>query len=60
MTFLDIAHSSLDELKYSLILSTDLKYLNGSVGHKASDLAEEVGKMFNGLKTYVKREVRHD
>lgn len=29
--FLDIAHGSLDELKYYLVLAQDLSYVNGSV-----------------------------
>lgn len=58
LRFLDIAHGSLDELKYYLILSKDLRYLNGSCVELCKR-AEEIGRMLNGLKAHVKREVRH-
>ena len=59
LRFLDIAHSSLDELKYYLLLTKDLDYGNGSVTHFMSK-AEEVGRMLNGLKAHVRKEVRDD
>lgn len=59
LKFLDISHSSLDELKYYFILAQDLRYLNGSAHHEALGLAEEVGRMLNGLETRIKQEVNH-
>ena len=59
LRFLNIAHGSLDEVQYYLILAKDLKYLNGSGGDRMTELAEEVGRMLNGLTTHIQREVRH-
>ena len=42
--FLNIAHSSLEECRYYLILSRDLKYQNETV---LEDLGEEVGRLLN-------------
>lgn len=43
--FLNIASASLEETKYYLILSQDLKYLNKADYQRVMDLADEVGKM---------------
>jgi four helix bundle protein len=43
--FYVIAESSLEEMKYQLILSLDLKYINQTEYNEANDLAEEVGKL---------------
>lgn len=43
--FYVIAESSLEEMKYQLILSLDLGYINDSEYQKAYNLAEEVGKL---------------
>ena len=59
LKFLDIAHSSLDELKYYFIVATDLGYFNGLVRQRVVDLAEEVGRMLHGLTVHIKEEVRH-
>lgn len=58
LQFLSIAHGSLDELKYYYLLTKDLGYLDSSKP-EAAILVEEVGKMLNGLKVHVTREVRH-
>ena len=42
--FINIASSSLEETKYYLILSAELKYIN-RVYQKLLDLSDEVGKM---------------
>jgi four helix bundle protein len=59
LKFLNVAHSSLDELQYYVILSHDLRYLHKSYADAISNLAEEVGRMLTGLKIHVQREVRH-
>lgn len=48
--FTIIAEGSLEELKYFLFLSFDLKYITKKEGKEAMDLAREVGKMLWGLK----------
>ena len=60
LRFLDMAHGSLDELKYYFVLTSDLEYLDTSDGHQQTALAEQVGKMLSGLKSHVRREVRDD
>ena len=43
--FLNIAHSSLEECRYYIILSRDLNYQNDP---KLTELIDEVGKLLNG------------
>lgn len=46
--FYNMAEGSLEELKYQLLLAKDLKYIADQEYQKASDLAEEAGKLING------------
>ena len=55
--FLNIAHGSLDERQYYLILATDLRYATDLT--KMSENAEEVGRMLNGLTQHIQQEIRH-
>ena len=55
--FLSIAESSLEELKYYLLLSRDLGYLTTDVSNSLYDTAEEIGRMLHGLKAYVRKEI---
>ena len=48
--FLQIAHGSLEETKYHLILSRDLKYISVYDFDKLTDQAHEVGKMLYTLR----------
>jgi four helix bundle protein len=48
--FYDIADGSIEELKYQLILSRDLKYLSLGDYDFASGLSEEVSKMLHAWK----------
>lgn len=48
--FCNMAETSLEELKYDLILSRDLKYITTEQFHEAMQLAEEVGRLLNGWK----------
>jgi four helix bundle protein len=48
--FYNIAESSLEELKYQLLLAKDLNYINEQIYNKLFTLAEEVGKLLNGWK----------
>ena len=45
--FYDIADGSLEELKYQLLLSKDLKYINLDEYNNALSLSEEVSKMLH-------------
>ncbi|PIQ85593.1 MAG: four helix bundle protein [Candidatus Omnitrophica bacterium CG11_big_fil_rev_8_21_14_0_20_43_6] len=54
--FLNMADSSLEETKYHLFLSHDLRYLNKINYSQLSSLADEIGRMLYGfqnmLRTY--------
>ena len=52
--FLNIADSSLEETKYHLLLSVDLKYLCKFEYEKLSVLTDEVGKMLFGFQKKLK------
>ncbi|MBU0694566.1 MAG: four helix bundle protein [Candidatus Omnitrophica bacterium] len=47
--FINIAAASLEETKYYLILSVDLKYMNQEDYQELMELADEVGKMLHGF-----------
>lgn len=47
--FCNIAASSLEELKYYLILSYELKFITKEMGGKVMNLCREVGAMLNSL-----------
>ena len=48
MNFYNIAQGSLEELKYQLLLSKDLKYITIEMYNNASALAEETSKVLSG------------
>ncbi|MCK5260424.1 MAG: four helix bundle protein [Candidatus Omnitrophica bacterium] len=50
--FLNMSEGSLEELKYYLVLSRDLKYLREEFYLKLFSFSEEVGRLLNG---FVKR-----
>ncbi|MFH1416074.1 MAG: four helix bundle protein [Elusimicrobiota bacterium] len=52
--FLNIAESSLEETKYLLLLSRDLKYLKNNDYILLIELADEVGKMLHGFQKRLK------
>ncbi|MFA6215524.1 MAG: four helix bundle protein [Patescibacteria group bacterium] len=45
LNFYNIADGSLEELKYQLIASRDLKFITSDEFRKAASLADEVGRM---------------
>ncbi len=45
LNFYNIAESSLEELKYQLLLSLELKFINQESFEKANDLTEQTGKL---------------
>ena len=55
--FLFTAKASLAETKYHLLLAKDLNYLSEFNYHKALELANEVGKMINGLISYLRSKI---
>ncbi len=50
LRFYNIAEGSLEELKYQLLLSKDLDYINEKDHKKLMDVAEEVGRLLHGWK----------
>ena len=58
--FLNIAHGSLDELQYYILLACDLGYLTTPASEQCAVLAQDVGKMLNGLRSHIKKEVHDD
>lgn len=53
-SFYNIAQGSLEELKYYLVLSTDLKYINQYKKEELLLLCNEVGAMLNSLSNKIK------
>ena len=47
--FLNMSEGSLEELKYYLILSQDLKYLHEELYQKLFLISEEVGRLLSGF-----------
>jgi four helix bundle protein len=47
--FLFVARGSLEEVKYQLLLARDLKYIENSRYLEVLSIADETGKMLNGL-----------
>ncbi|MBU0558953.1 MAG: four helix bundle protein [Bacteroidetes bacterium] len=45
LQFLSIAKGSLEELKYFIILSSDLEYINNEITEQLESMSEEVSKM---------------
>lgn len=57
LQFLYQARGSLEETKYHLILSRDLKYLTSKQYEEFTIQAEKVGKLINGLIKYLKSNI---
>jgi four helix bundle protein len=55
--FAVIADGSLQELKYYLLLSRDLRYVDEDQFVELNRHAEEVGRMLHGLRKYLKSDV---
>jgi len=47
--FLLIARGSLEELKYQILLSKDLNYIDEDKNNELQNIAKEVGRLLNGL-----------
>jgi len=55
--FINTAYSSLEEAKYHLLLAKDLGYLKNKDYLDLIDRAEEINKMLNSLRKYLKSKV---
>jgi len=56
LNFINIAEGSLEEVKYYIILSKDLQYINEMDYENLTNSAEEVGRLINGYeKAILKR-----
>lgn len=54
LSFVNIAEGSLEEVKYFLILSKDLKYIEEDRYNELLKDAEEIGKLLNGYERFIK------
>ena len=54
LSFINIAEGSLEEVKYFLILSKDLKYIEEDRYNELLKDAEEIGKLLNGYEKFIK------
>jgi len=54
LSFINIAEGSLEEVKYFLILSKDLKYIEDDRYNELLKDAEEIGKLLNGYERFIK------
>ena len=54
LSFINIAEGSLEEFKYFLILSKDLKYIEEDRYNELLKDAEEIGKLLNGYERFIK------
>jgi len=48
LNFLNISEGSLEEVKYYILLSKDLDYINTNKANELDNLADEVGRLING------------
>ena len=53
--FYTIAEGSLEEVKYQLLLSRDLKYISAEIYQKIILQTEEIGKMLYGFKKAISK-----
>ena len=54
LSFINIAEGSLEEVKYFLILSKDLNYIEENKFNELIKDAEEIGKLINGYEKFIK------
>lgn len=55
LNYINIAEGSLEEVKYYIILSKDLQYINEKECEQLTNSAEEVGKLINGYEKAVSK-----
>ena len=56
LSFLSHSIGSLEEVKYFLLLSKDLGYLNQEIYDTIFSLTEEVGRLLNGYEKFIKND----
>jgi four helix bundle protein len=55
LNFINIAEGSLEEVKYYIILSKDLQYIDESAYEQLTNSAEEVGRLINGYEKAISK-----
>lgn len=55
LNFINIAEGSLEEVKYYIILSKDLQYINEKDYKQLANSAEEVGRLINGYEKAISK-----
>jgi four helix bundle protein len=55
LNFINIAEGSLEEVKYYIILSKDLQYINEKDFEQLTNAAEEVGRLINGYEKAISK-----
>jgi len=55
LNFINIAEGSLEEVKYYIILSKDLQYINDKTYEQLTNSAEEVGRLINGYEKAISK-----
>jgi four helix bundle protein len=55
LNFINIAEGSLEEVKYYIILSKDLQYINEKIYSQLTNSADEVGRLINGYEKAISR-----
>ena len=56
LSFINIVEGSLEEVKYFLILSKDLNYIEENKFNELIKDAEEIGKLINGYEKFIKND----
>jgi len=55
LNYINIAEGSLEEVKYYIILSKDLQYINEQDYEQLTNSAEEVGRLINGYEKAISK-----
>jgi len=55
LNYINIAEGSLEEVKYYIILSKDLQYIDESAYEQLTNSADEVGRLINGYEKAISR-----
>jgi four helix bundle protein len=58
LNFINIAEGSLEEVKYYIILSKDLQYINGKDYEQLTNSADEVGRLINGYEKAISKRLK--
>jgi four helix bundle protein len=58
LNYINIAEGSLEEVKYYLILSKDLNYIDQTIFGQLNNAAEEVGRLINGYEKAISKRLK--